>query len=186
MSRRDALAMIIAFIAIVFSGAYGYSKSTLNASKATVENPVVVGPVFSPPASNRPDGLVPYKNLVLRFSLLYPQNLIVKEYDDGTSASTITFESSDSSEAFQVFVIPYSQSKITEAQFKRDVPSGVMKEPLDIIIDGTSAKMFFSNDARIGDTREVWFIKNGFLYEINAKKELDAWLSNIMVTWKFI
>ena len=38
----------------------------------------------------------------------------------------------------------------------------------------------------MGDAREVWFIKNGFLYEVTTYKELDAWLASIMQTWKFI
>ena len=37
-----------------------------------------------------------------------------------------------------------------------------------------------------GDTREVWFIHGGYLYEVTTYKELDIWLAGIMRTWKFI
>ena len=39
---------------------------------------------------------------------------------------------------------------------------------------------------KIGHTREVWFIHNGFLYEVTTYKEIDEWLGSIMQTWKFI
>jgi len=46
--------------------------------------------------------------------------------------------------------------------------------------------MFFGKNLIMGDTQEVWFIKNGFLYEVTTYKELDQWLAGIMKTWKFM
>jgi hypothetical protein len=114
-------------------------------------------PVFSPPP--RQDGKLEYKNLLLRFDLLYPQDLQVYEYDDGTSASTITFEDAKGERGFQIFVVPYAQDQITDAQFKKDEPSGVMREPTDVLLDGVRATAFFGNDAKLGDTRGVVYQK---------------------------
>ena len=61
-----------------------------------------------------------------------------------------------------------------------------MQSPTDIIVDGTRATMFFGNNSIMGDTREVWFIHGGFLYEVTTYKEFDTWLAGIMQTWKFI
>jgi hypothetical protein len=41
-------------------------------------------------------------------------------------------------------------------------------------IDGAGSIEFLSNAPRLNDTREVWFIHGGFLYEITTYKELDA------------
>jgi hypothetical protein len=38
----------------------------------------------------------------------------------------------------------------------------------------------------LGDTREIWFIRGGFLYEVATYKDQEAWLSEIMSTWKFL
>ena len=81
--------------------------------------------------------------------------------------------------------MPYTENYITSEQFKKDVPSGVMREPTDIIIGGTRATMFYSQDVVKNDTREIWFIKDGFLYEITAPAHLDAWLAQILSTWQF-
>ena len=85
-----------------------------------------------------------------------------------------------------MYVTPYNKTQIDTEQFKLDEPSGVYLQPTDVIIDGAPATMFFSTNTDMGNTREVWFVKNGFLYEVTSYKELDAWLAGIMRTWKFI
>jgi hypothetical protein len=34
--------------------------------------------------------------------------------------------------------------------------------------------MFFGSNSAMGDTREIWFIHGGFLYEVTTYKELDT------------
>jgi hypothetical protein len=46
--------------------------------------------------------------------------------------------------------------------------------------------MFYGNNAIKRDTREVWFIHGGLLYEVTTYKQLDSWLAQIMQTWQFI
>jgi hypothetical protein len=40
-------------------------------------------------------------------------------------------------------------------------------------------------DAGVGQTREIWFIHNHFLFEVMTYKELDSWLNQILATWRF-
>ena len=61
-----------------------------------------------------------------------------------------------------------------------------MKDAQDITIDGTPAKSFFGYNDQMGDTREVWFIHGGYLYEVTTYKPLDTWLTPILQTWKFL
>ncbi|MDB5195409.1 MAG: hypothetical protein JWO84_593 [Parcubacteria group bacterium] len=134
-----------------------------------------------------PAGQKRYANTKFHLSLLYPDNLAVNEFSETSGALTVTFKKEDGSNGgFQIYATPYSDTQITSARFKLDEPSGVMKNPTPIVIDGVPASMFFSTNPIMGDTREVWFIRNGFLYEVTTYKELDAWLSSIMQTWKFL
>lgn len=133
-----------------------------------------------------PAGTRAYKSILFRFFLFYPDDLKVKEDNGGRSDTTITFENAKTGRGFQIFVIPYKEDKIALERFKMDVPSGVMNNPVEIMINGVRATMFYSNNSAMGDTREVWFIKNGFLYEVTTYKELDTWLSAIMQTWRFL
>src|SRR3989338_675247 len=132
-----------------------------------------------------PAGMLEYKSLIFRFSLFYPNDLKFKEYQGG-SDTTVVFENSKTGKGFQIFVKPYEHEQISLDQLKMDLSSGIVKDPVDISVDGVGATMFYSQNSAIGDTREVWFVKNGFLYEVTTYKELDAWLSSIMQTWKFL
>ena len=86
---------------------------------------------------------------------------------------------------FEVYVTPYSGTQITEQEFKLDEPSGVENHPTHVTVDGVPATMFYGNNSIMGDTREIWFIHGGFLYEVTTYKELDSWLVPIMQTWQF-
>lgn len=143
----------------------------------------VTKPFFAP--QQLANGNKFYLNRLLKFSVVYPGNLDVQEYGQGNT-STIVFEDVSTQEGFQVFVVPYEEQVVSDERFKMDVPSGVMKDPVDILVDGVRATMFFSHNSLLGETREVWFIKDGFLYEVTARKDLDGWLSEIIRNWKFI
>lgn len=126
-----------------------------------------------------------YTNKRYRFSLEYPADLAVTEYDEAGSAQSIVFENSDDSRGFQIYITPYAAGEITRERFLLDAPSGVMREPIDVIVDGSRATIFFGENPIMGETREVWFIYDGFLYEVVTFKKLDAWLADIIATWRF-
>jgi hypothetical protein len=109
----------------------------------------------------------------------------VKEYGKGNT-STITFEDQKGDKGFQVFVVPYSDATVSAERFAMDVPSGVMLDAQEVTVDGARGSAFFSQNLIMGETREVWFIHDGFLYEISTYKDLDLWLASIMKTWEFI
>jgi hypothetical protein len=78
------------------------------------------------------------------------------------------------------------EDKITQERFAMDEPSGVMNSPINITLDGAAATEFLSSNTAMGDSREIWFLRGGYLYEITTPRALDAWLLNIMQTWHFI
>lgn len=138
------------------------------------------------PPRTPPAGQKELYNEKYRFSLFYPDTLSLKAYDEGGGASTIALQSVARAEGFQIFVVPYRGAQVSMERFRRDVPSGVMREPLDITIDGATATSFYSANAALGDTAEIWFIHGGYLFEVTAPKSQAAWLSEIMQTWQFI
>ena len=127
-----------------------------------------------------------YRNTRYGFSLFYPDNLNVSIFDEGGGASTVTFQNILEVKGFQIFIVPYQGEQVSTARFHADEPSGVLKQPMNILVGGTKATMFFSTSATLGDTIEVWLIKGGFLFEITAPKQLDVWLAHIMQTWEFL
>lgn len=133
-----------------------------------------------------PEGFEEFKSNNYNFSLFYPDGLSVEEYDEGGGASTITFQNIDSGLGFQIFIVPYYEDKITDERFYRDVPSGVRENLENKDVDGAMAAFFDSQNVLLGQTKEVWFINDGFLYEVSTIKDLESWLLEIMETWQFL
>jgi len=133
-----------------------------------------------------PDGWREYRNSTYRFSLLHPQALEVKEYPEEGNAMTITFQDIKKKEGFQLFIVPYQEPQVSEERFKKDIPSGVRIDLTNITVDSATGAAFYSSNVALGETREVWFIHGGYLYEVTTLKLLDAWMDEIIQTWKFL
>jgi hypothetical protein len=159
-----------------------------NDASQSTSSPFSSTPGVAEAASNReiPEGYKEYRDTTFRFSLLYPNDLMVKKYEEGGGAATITFQDIHTAQGFQLFITPYQGQQVTAAQFKKDIPSGIRNAVTTTVIDGAVGAAFVSSNALLGETREIWFIHNGYLYEATTLKPLDVWFSPIMQSWKFI
>ena len=133
-----------------------------------------------------PPGMREYTDQRYKFSLLYPEALEVNTVDEGGGASTITFQNPSAGQGFQIFIVPFFEEQITDERFKRDVPSGVRTNVEEVMVDGAKGSAFYSRDLVLGETREVWFLKGGYLYEVTTLKALEADLLEVLKTWQFL
>ena len=127
-----------------------------------------------------------YLSTDYKFSVFYPHDLMFDQRDEGKGAKSIVFKDAEGTKGFQIFIVPYSDTTITTERFNLDEPSGVLEEPQNTTVDGVKATAFYGQNPEMGDTREVWFIRDGFLYEVATYKSLETWLPEIMSTWKFL
>ena len=191
---------VVMLVALGAGGYYLYTQSGVSVSTATQDllpapgfatatdtvagNTAAAEPLKAP--RTPPPGYAEYRSEQYRFAFFYPNGLSVSAYDEGQGASTITFQNPDPAQGFQIFIVPYGAQQVSTERFKKDEPSGVMQDPRDVTIDGAIATSFYSTDAALGDTAEVWFIHGGYLFEVTTPKSLAGWLSQIMVTWQFL
>jgi len=122
------------------------------------------------------------------FTLEFPKELAVGRFPEGTASETIVFQQAGEKVGFQIFVTPYAEDKITEERLAKDVKGGQIEEPTEVLIGkegNIRALVFWSEDPLVGRLREVWFINDGFIYEVTAYAELDKWLATILATWQF-
>ena len=133
-----------------------------------------------------PEGTKEYKSAAYGFALYYPDGLTVAEHPLAGSSTVVLFQSEAAQQGFEIFVTPYAEPAITQARFLMDEPSGVMNDPQNITIDGAAATEFFSTNPAMGASREIWFLHGGYLFEVTAPASLDAWLLQIMGTWRFM
>jgi hypothetical protein len=153
---------------------------SLQAAAATATSPSSLPPRVAPPGTRE------YKSTRYHFSLFYPQELTVTEHNEGGGAMTITFQNIENVEGFQIFIVPYSKPQVSEERFRQDEPSGVRESLSTIIIDGATGAAFYSSNPLLGPTREVWFVRGGFLFEVTSLKPYEAGLASILSTWEFI
>jgi hypothetical protein len=146
--------------------------------------PVSVAPAaasnLTPPPNSKE-----YQSTTYRFSLYYPDDLTVSEQQGASGSMVVLFRDQMTGQGFDIFIVPYDEPKITQATFLMDEPSGVMNDPQNITIDGAAATEFFGTNPAMDASREIWFLRGGFLYEVTAPQPLDSWLLQIMETWKF-
>ncbi len=195
---RRNLWYLIAFVVVLAAGGsvlffYTPKNSALMSNVETSAGATDTSAIVPPPlATSTPvtqeisQGERLYQNGTFHFSLIYPDNLHATEYKEVNGALTASFQDPSTNQGFEVYVTPYSGKQIDKSRFLLDEPSGTFKEPTNVVIDGVQATMFYGFNPIMGDTREVWFIRNGFLYEVATYKSLDTWLGQIMQTWKFI
>ena len=183
----------VSFFAALIGGFFILKNSTsgaaLNVSFATVStsSPQAATDVAKvPPLENSPAGFKEYRNTDYGFSVNYPAQIPPQEFHDREHALTVLFQGAAGEPGFQIYAAPVNGTNITPERINRDAPSGVKLEPRDTVIDGVSGITFFGFDANVGQTREIWFIHNHFLYEVTTYKELDSELSEIMKAWRFI
>lgn len=135
-----------------------------------------------------PDGKRRYSNTGLGFSLIIPVEIKLSGYrEPGQVARVITFSMPEGDgRQFQIYIVPYKDDKITSSQIAKDTHGQTTGEPEDVLLNNDlHALTFLTEDPLLGTLREVWFLNNGYLYEVTASIDLDSWLLEIMQTWKF-
>ncbi len=171
--------LTLGIIGIIFAS-FGYYAFTRNASTMSLQLPNLLFEETIAEETNE------YKNIRYNFSLLYPKELSVKEFDESNGAGTIVLENIEEALGFQIFIVPHRGEKVSDERFLQDVPSGVRENVSGFYVDGVLATSFYSKSVELGNTFEIWIVHNEFLYEITVIRGQEVWLSEIMKTWRFI
>jgi hypothetical protein len=129
-----------------------------------------------------------YTSAAFDFSLTYPSDLSVSQYDEGQGVTSIVFQEVNEQTGFQIFVTPYPYpgEPITQARIKADLPTLEMQDTESLTIGtGTPALAFASADPDFGPTREIWFAHGSYLFEVVTYPDRAAWLAPIINTVRF-
>src|SRR3989344_3784833 len=100
---RSSLTVVILILVLV-SGGYLYFKNY--DSSQTSQGP-----------SLREEAGREYSDEQYGFSLVYPEGMTVEKFDEGGGASSFVFEDIQNMQGFQIFVVPYGESQISEERF---------------------------------------------------------------------
>ncbi len=148
-------------------------------------------PTGTPPKAEEPKGrMVPagakeYRNNPYHFSILYPESMDTTDFAEAGGARTVTFEDGEG-HSLQIYVTPYAEKTITPERLRRDIPSEVVGPQTPLAVGGVQATAFNSSHPLVGDTREIWFIRGGYLYEATTLRAEAPLLEDVLKTWEFI
>lgn len=194
MRSRHLIIGSAVILALIAGGIVGFARNRDAASEAELVATRLVSTSTTPDLAERiaqptppPEGYIEYRNEQYGFSFYHSQQSEIIEYDEGGGAMTVVLQNKQKVRGLQVFIVPYAEDKITEERFRMDVPSDVRVnvEPTRIGIKQIEAVTFNSYDELLGETREVWFIYDGHLYEITTFKGMGNWLAPILQSWRF-
>lgn len=130
-----------------------------------------------------------YQNKKFGFSVAIPERFKVTENNPDEFTTLVLAETANPAEkrSFQIFIMPFDEpGPINKERILIDMPNAVIDNPQSISINGIDAFLFFGKDEDLGRTREVWFVNNGYLYQVSSWASFDEELSKIMATFKFI
>ncbi|MDP3697297.1 MAG: hypothetical protein Q8R55_04710 [Candidatus Taylorbacteria bacterium] len=141
-----------------------------------------------------------YEELDVSFRFLYPPDFTVTEIDD-EQGYTILAQNSAKKAAFQIFLNPFDEpGPVTPARIKKDLPNLIIENPQPVLIGADKnipALIFFSQDLpsqlstkslegkSLGRTREIWFVGNGHLFQVETFADQDSIIGPVMDTWEF-
>ena len=126
-----------------------------------------------------------------RFTLDYPSELAVETIKE-REGETILFQGTGEPVkaerlGFQIFISSLGEgAALTEELIQENLSGIITREPVEVVLGGgVQTFVFKSQDASIGETVEVWFVRGGYLYEVTAYGHLEVWLAGILSSLRF-
>jgi len=187
MSKK--LLIIIAII-IVLGGAIFFiasNKKTPQQTPGGAENEIPgQEKTFNIAPSDNAENSI-YTDSQYKFSFEYPKDFTATKFQEGEDGDSILVQKQGSKDGFQIFIAPFDEpGPLTKERVLEDLPDLIIKNSEQRVLkNGEPALIFFSEEPSLGETREIWFVFNGFLYQISTYKELDSLVAKILETWKF-
>jgi len=182
--------LIIIAIIIVLGGAIFYivfNKNSLQQTPGETENEIPgQEKTFNITPSDNAENSI-YTDSQYKFSFEYPKDFTVTKFQEGEDGDTILVQEKESKKSFQVFIAFFDEpGPLTKERVLEDLPDLIIKNPEQRILkNGEPALIFFSEEPSLGETREIWFVHNGYLYQISTYTTLDSLVAKILETWKF-
>ncbi len=122
------------------------------------------------------------------FVFQYPERFNVTSQSIEGGGKRILVESTEPKKGFELVVLPFDEQGILTAErIRADIPDAVLENEKSVSVgqENIPAIAFNSNDENIGQTYEVWFTYEGYLYEALTYPEFAGDMEEILKTWQF-
>jgi hypothetical protein len=123
------------------------------------------------------------------FSFLYPKNLKSSNIPNDSGEQVLVFQDAEKGQGFQIVISPFDEdiSVLDEARIRMDLPDLKLENPEEVLLgnSGRGTAFLSDNESFAKNSREVWFVYKGYLYQISTYAHLDPLLQSVLATWEF-
>ena len=190
MPKKTIIIILIAVIVIV-AGIFIFlnnKKSPQPIGEDKTGNEIIGNePTFTITPSEENSENNVYIDSQYNFSFQYPKDFTATKFKEGEDGDTILIQQKDGKNGFQIFIASFDEpGPLTKERILQDLPEMKITEAENRVLkNGIPALIFFSEETSLGKTREIWFIQNGYLYQVSTTAALDSLVAQIVATWKF-
>jgi hypothetical protein len=170
--------ILLCAVAIAGLGAYAYMEFAQHSPSTA---PYVVPPLTQS-----------YANPTYGFSLMMPADFSAHESSDSGASSTSIVLQDESGNGIQITVSPFDEDTgggytLTADRIHQDLPDLEIDDAQTVTVGPQYTGLAFLSDnpAFDGNSREVWFVFRGNLYQVSTYAQLDPLLGAIFKTWQF-
>jgi hypothetical protein len=124
-------------------------------------------------------------------SFAVPADFLVSSFEED-QVEIITADHPLLRAGFQIVISPTDETaaSVTEAKLRQDNPSLIISDATEFVLpEEIPAIRFSSNDPSLGETRELWFIREARFYQIRMYAEdvtwLDPWIRQLASRFYF-
>lgn len=129
-----------------------------------------------------------YENKKYSIAFLYPKDFIVSFFSETETVDMILIQGGEK-KGIQIAMTTFDEKStvLTKERILKDIPSIKISNEQSVTIDGKTAGISFDGiDSSFGKTAEVWFVHNGYLFQVTTYIENKDLLRTIVGTLKFV
>lgn len=117
----------------------------------------------------QPENVTIYQNTKYGFTFNYPNNYRIGSFAEG-EGDVVLLQDANAKTGLQITISPFDENinRLSEARIRQDLPDLDMQNVDQIMLGDLPAIFFTSSDSSFGNSVEVWFIKNGNLYQMST------------------
>jgi hypothetical protein len=182
MKTRNILIIVVLSLLVVGGGIYLSLRDA--ESRTPVEEDASETPSLTLENTQVEEGLLRHSEPTFSFS--YPAEWVVTSFEDAEGETVLLRDRSTNGDV-QLYLTPFDEAIVlTAARIKQDLPSLSVIDPLQVEIGKRVSGVYFKSVKEgIGEAQEVWFVHEGFLYQITAVKTHPKALADILASFKF-
>ncbi|OHA11518.1 MAG: hypothetical protein A3H71_01280 [Candidatus Sungbacteria bacterium RIFCSPLOWO2_02_FULL_48_13b] len=188
MSKQKLIAIIVVLAALGAGTYFLWSRGGLKSLNFQSLNPEDQRQISVPASDESADMSETYTSPDYSFSFKYPKGFNATELSDD-NGDTVLVQKPEEKSGFQIYITPFDEAEpLTAARILQDMPASEVIDPKDVLMGEEktiNAVIFLSTNSSFGKTREVWFVRDGFLYQVTTYEGQDNFIGPILETWKF-